>query len=210
MSLEAALWIASGICFALFLALGHYLARTASLTRVDAKAVAIRGQATPLAAFLTSTGRGPFLTLAFALAAIGFWTFGQPVRIVAVVFCLQFLSQLFIEGFKRGWERHRPDYWLIGLERGFSYPSGHASTAITFFATSAVLSLLSPFPRPAKIVVASAFVLWAIGIGWSRLALGAHYPTDVAGGTLFGLAWVCAVAAISLHFHLLPFGRMTV
>lgn len=210
MTLEAGLWSASALCFALFLTLGHYVARAASLTLVDARAVAMRGQAAPLAAFLTFTGRGPFLTVAFGLAALGFWKLGLPVRVVLAVSCLQLLSQIVIEGFKRGWKRHRPDYWLIGLERGFSYPSGHASTAITFFVTAAAIALLSPFPRPARILVASAFVLWAAGIGWSRLALGAHYPTDVAGGTLFGAAWLCALAALALHFHLTPFARMHV
>jgi membrane-associated phospholipid phosphatase len=35
-----------------------------------------------------------------------------------------------------------------------------------------------------------------IGIPWSRLALDAHYATDVIGGLVFGCGWLCATIAI--------------
>ena len=38
-----------------------------------------------------------------------------------------------------------------------------------------------------KRVVASVAGIWILGIGWSRLALGAHYPSDLVGGYLLGL-----------------------
>ncbi|MBV9272179.1 MAG: phosphatase PAP2 family protein, partial [Candidatus Eremiobacteraeota bacterium] len=121
--------------------------------------------------------------------------------VVLIVAVSQLASQGVLEGFKQLFARHRPDYWLIGLERGFSYPSGHASTAITFFATWAAIVLLSAASRELKIGIAMVLFAWAAGIVWSRLALGAHYLTDVTGGMLFGIAWMCAVAALYIHFN---------
>jgi membrane-associated phospholipid phosphatase len=43
-------------------------------------------------------------------------------------------------------------------------------------------------PLDAKRWIRIAFALWALAIGWSRLALGAHYVTDVIGGYLLGAA----------------------
>lgn len=194
---------ASAVFFALFLLLGYAVTRSASLWRIDAEAVVLRGHATPLASFLTFSGRGPFLSVLVVLMAVAFWRFQEPLRVLGALAFSQLLSQAAIEVVKRHFTRKRPDYWLIGLERGFSHPSGHASTAITFFITCAALVLAAPWGHPEKLVVAELLVVWALGIVWSRLALGAHYPTDVAGGMLFGAGWTCAAASLSLHFNIL-------
>lgn len=201
MTLELRLWIAAAVAFAAFLLLGYYVAHTAQLPRVDVETAAIRGQATAFAAFLTFTGRGPFVAIATVAAAVLLWYLRAPLRVVAFVAVSQIASQLVIEGFKNIFARHRPDYWLIGLERGFSYPSGHASTAVTFFFTWAAVALLSTTARDTRLLIAGILIAWGAGIAWSRLALGAHYLTDVTGGLLFGVAWMCAVAAIYVHVN---------
>ena len=60
-----------------------------------------------------------------------------------------------------------------------SFPSGHTSDA---FSIAMILSLL--FPR--KMVVIPIF-LWAILVGYSRMDLGVHYPSDVIGGAIIGV-----------------------
>ena len=60
-----------------------------------------------------------------------------------------------------------------------SFPSGHTSLC---FATATTLSLF--YPR--WYVVVPAFA-WAIGVGYSRLYVGAHYPTDVVVGAMVGI-----------------------
>ena len=60
-----------------------------------------------------------------------------------------------------------------------SFPSGHTSDA---FATATSLSIA--FPK--WYVIAPSF-LWASAVGYSRLDLGVHYPSDVLAGTIIGI-----------------------
>ncbi|TRX40878.1 phosphatase PAP2 family protein [Flavobacterium restrictum] len=61
---------------------------------------------------------------------------------------------------------------------GYSFPSGHTSTA---FATATSLSMAVP----KWYVIAPSFA-WATAVGYSRMHLGVHYPTDVFAGALVG------------------------
>ena len=63
-------------------------------------------------------------------------------------------------------------------EASYAMPSGHTSTA---FATATSLSLA----YPKWYVVAPSFI-WAGTIGYSRMHLGVHYPSDVVVGALVG------------------------
>jgi len=65
-----------------------------------------------------------------------------------------------------------------------SFPSGHTAAA---FAFAGVLSL---YFRSAWVMAATVGI--AVGVGVSRMAVGVHWPLDVAGGAVVG--WLCAVA----------------
>ncbi len=61
-----------------------------------------------------------------------------------------------------------------------SFPSGHTSSA---FATATSLSL----NVPKWYVIVPAYT-WAASVGYSRMYLGVHYPSDVLAGALLGSA----------------------
>jgi undecaprenyl-diphosphatase len=71
----------------------------------------------------------------------------------------------------------------------FSYPSGHSMLAPIIFGLG-IIVWAAPWPSPAlrrtALVLAALF---ALGIGFSRVYLGVHYPSDVVGGLLLGTAW---------------------
>ena len=68
----------------------------------------------------------------------------------------------------------------------FSFPSG--DTAVAFGAAVALGHALPRFRWPALILAA--------GIGLARVAVGVHYPLDVVGGALVGIAWGIAAPSI--------------
>jgi membrane-associated phospholipid phosphatase len=86
-----------------------------------------------------------------------------------------------------------------GAASGASFPSGH-TTAATLFALSAAWTIAARVPPggPRRAVWAGA-AAYAATVGWSRVWLGVHWPTDVAAGWLFGAAWTAGcIAAITL------------
>jgi len=207
MTLENRLWIAAVAAMLAFVALGLVVSRATPM-RLDVEAETLRGSATPLAIFFTQSGRSwPLLALAIVgtlLFAIGRW----PLWIPLGIFVSQLLSQGIVEGAKRVFVRARPDDWLFAHEHGYSYPSGHACTAIVFFGAYALAGSQLPLARGWKIGITIAAAIWIVGIDWSRIALGAHYLTDVIGGTVFGIGWLCGVTALALR--LIASGRLTV
>jgi membrane-associated phospholipid phosphatase len=78
-----------------------------------------------------------------------------------------------------------PDIQAFSRDNSPSFPSNHTSVAF-----SAATSLSLAFPKWYVIVPSYA---WASAVGYSRLHLGEHYPSDVLAGAIIGSAsaFVC-------------------
>ena len=153
---------------------------------LDLLAGGIVGQATPLAAFLTGIGRFTgYAPLCVALLVAGFVRRPWLGR-VTVSIALLLLAWATSDALKAVFRRPRPEHWLVTHETTYAYASGHACNAIVFFGFWTVIALRSSLPVAARVTLSAALMGLAGGIGWSRLALGAHYPTDVVGGYLLG------------------------
>ena len=86
-------------------------------------------------------------------------------------------------GLKHLFKRSRPfkkypNFISVRTACGYSFPSGHTSSA---FATATALSRAY-----SKWYVVAPSLLWASSVGYSRMYLGVHFPTDVLAGAALG------------------------
>ena len=107
----------------------------------------------------------------------------------AVLLALSFFSDLAAFVVKLLVERVRPDTaaaeHLIGPD-SFAYPSGHVVRAVALAAVAAWLVA----PRAARLPAALIAGLGAGTVmGYARVALNVHWPTDAIGGVLLGIGW---------------------
>ncbi|GAC1579483.1 MAG: hypothetical protein NVS3B7_13540 [Candidatus Elarobacter sp.] len=197
---ETRLMIAALLCVLAMLALGAFVAQRTP-PRLDVEASALRGSGVPLALVFTALGRWPVLlglSLLCTAAAVALRT---GVAAVAILYATQIVSQGADALVKVMFHRTRPDAWLGHHETDFSYPSGHAVTSVVFFLGLAILVWHAPIPRPPAFAIVVLLAICVAGIPWSRLALSAHYLTDVIGGLLFGTAFLCLAFVAIARVH---------
>lgn len=100
------------------------------------------------------------------------------------------------DAFKTYFMRPRPSHWVLHHEPSFAYPSGHAMFAVVVYWLWAYYVINRAGPRPLRLGVGGVLIAWGAAVIWSRLALGAHYYTDLIGGVLFGVGFVSVGVAI--------------
>ena len=76
-----------------------------------------------------------------------------------------------------------------GLAGGPAYPSGHTTTATLLAVLCAWVLTSRATPRRVRVILWTAAAGFALAVGWSRVWLGVHWPSDVAGALLYGIAW---------------------
>lgn len=93
---------------------------------------------------------------------------------------------------KNIFSRERPNFYRLIEISGYSFPSGHTTSATTMYLTLAII-LLSIMKKLNKYFAFSIAVLGIVIIGSSRIYLGVHYPTDVMAGICLGISIVSTV-----------------
>lgn len=92
--------------------------------------------------------------------------------------------------FKGLFDRPRPEFVPIGdYAYTASFPSGHALlSAATYLTMGTIIAQIMPRNRLKAFVLLIAFFVMTI-VGFSRMYLGVHYPTDVLAGWAIGTVW---------------------
>jgi undecaprenyl-diphosphatase len=150
--------------------------------------------ATEVMVAITTTGRGP-VTAAFVLL-LATWLLVRGFRTKAVFLLVANLgSAVLSQSAKAMFSRPRPSFDVATRITGpdsFSFPSGHALSAMVLYTSLAMVAGGLGHGRLQRALIALALVMVPT-MGFTRVYLGAHYPSDVVGGWALGAAWVWLV-----------------
>ncbi|OHV42932.1 phosphatase PAP2 family protein [Pseudofrankia sp. BMG5.36] len=164
------------------------------------------GWLTPLARTVTNLGAAPVVYgVVAALGAALWWRTRQWVLPVGAI-ALLWAGQTVRVAINQVIARPRPPQalWLVH-PGGYAFPSGHTTMATIGYGLAAVLLLrLLSGGRIAVAVVSAGAAVLAVAVGLSRVYLGVHWPSDVAGGWSLGVAWLALAASIVCLYRRRP------
>ncbi|TXE10709.1 phosphatase PAP2 family protein [Gelidibacter salicanalis] len=122
-------------------------------------------------------------------AGLSYFVFKQWKLMLQVFFVLALsaISNLIL---KRFVDRARPGIEHMVSVETLSYPSGHAMSAMAFYGF--LMYLIYRFRINSYLKYGIIFLLGVLilSIGLSRIYLGVHFPSDIAGGFIAGFIWV--------------------
>jgi undecaprenyl-diphosphatase len=134
---------------------------------------------------------GTNLTLLPIIAVVSGWLWKRKGRgdLAAQLMVTVVGSLILNAALKDAFGRPRPELWSHrGQYQWAAYPSGHAIVGVAVFFT---IALILHREREWRWPFVAATMLLLVNL-YSRLYLGVHWPTDVLGGLLVGLAWLAA------------------
>jgi undecaprenyl-diphosphatase len=138
------------------------------------------------ARFMTRFGDWWAVLLAGAAGA-AWLAFRRRYREALLLAALLLSERLVVAVLKLGFARDRPDpAGHLDAVHTLAFPSGHSANAMTL---GLGLALLLTAPGKGRAAAIAAGLLFAFLVGGSRMVLGVHWPSDVAGGWAFGALW---------------------
>lgn len=135
------------------------------------------------------------ILIVFSVSAliIFFWLKWQHV---AILFAMTMLGAFVLNAtLKFSFHRTRPvPFFGLTAPSSYSFPSGHALYSLCFYGTLAALITVRLKRRMIQLALWLLAALLIVVIGFSRIYLGVHYPSDVLAGYAASLVWVCTIA----------------
>ncbi len=206
LALSAALAMMVGGGFVIAL-LAYLVRHNATLVSIDSS-VASWGNdnatelSTRLLTWVTDFGNWPIVPL-LCIPILIYELRRAPNRyVIPFLFVVFFGDKILTNGIKDLVDRARPTLNPIAQTLGPSFPSGHSSTAASFYAALALILARRRGARVRALLAGSAGAI-AVAVASSRVLLDVHWLSDVIAGLMLGWAWfaLCAVAFGGRRLH---------
>jgi membrane-associated phospholipid phosphatase len=148
---------------------------------------------------LTDLGGISSIAILTGMGALWQWSAGHH-RYALVWISIAMGSGLIEFSLKEAIGRARPSPELRDravLQESRSYPSGHCmGSTVGYGMLAYTLRRRGPVRRERRWIAATFLILLIAGIGLSRVFLRAHWLSDVIGGYLFGITWLCGCLGV--------------
>jgi len=138
---------------------------------------------------------------AMCLVAICVFLYFHRTRMAALLAITMLGVAALDVALKHAFHRPRPVAFFGASPSSYSFPSGHALGSLCFYGILAVILAARARGRFAKLCVWTAAVFLVGMIGFSRIYLGVHYPSDVIAGYCAAAVWVGAVGFLDRTFR---------
>lgn len=151
---------------------------------------------------VTELGSVAFAIAVLVVACLFLWRKGHIGYVAG--FTVSVIGAMAVsEILKRTIERARPPLeWHAVVETSYSFPSNHATIAAALYGFLAYIAWkLAPQKWRGALVALCALII--LLVGFSRLYLGVHYPSDVVAGSILGglFAFLGIRAAEKIRVH---------
>ena len=146
--------------------------------------------------FVTHVGDALGYVVVFVLCTLIFYLVFKNWKYViqiSTVLILALSSNLIL---KQIINRARPTAEHLVEVKTLSYPSGHAMMSMAFYGFLIYLVHYFKLSRAATWLLTILLTILILSIGISRIYLGVHFPTDIAGGFIAGFIWVVFCAMV--------------
>lgn len=143
--------------------------------------------------FCTYLGKSQIISAGVALACLFFLIYQRWHYLIALLASV-LGGEVFVWLIKNLVERPRPELVnALTPEAGYSFPSGHSFVAFSFYGLLCYVVFRASHKWWLKLSECLAALLIIILIGFSRIYLGVHYPTDVLASYASGAAWLTVI-----------------
>ena len=164
-------------------------------TTIEAAILHIRAPwLTPIMVWVTNVGGPMTLTIAAIVLVVILLLRGETYDALLYIVSMS-VGMIALIVMKDTFQMARPDAVLIGIS-GWSFPSGHATIATTFFFTTAYSFFDWVETVWGKVLLVGGCVFGAGLISFSRIYLGAHWSLDILAGMALGLLTVSFSALV--------------
>jgi len=141
---------------------------------------------------------GTAVLLILTTGVLGYFLLRREYHLAALLLLTVAGGGLLSNSLKYAFDRPRPELVpALTLYLAPSFPSGHSTLAAATYLTLGSLIARAQKDRRLKVYSILLATLLALLVGFSRVYLGVHWPSDVLGGWLLGALWATFTLLLS-------------